>query len=845
MPYQRAQLAQQAYAGLSFALFKTDEGVCYGVGENYANQLGDGTQQNQVFSVVEIVISDSSPIKSLTIGAQRAVAINSNGFMYQWGQVENSFNIPRPSRIGTAISSRDPFILSAADPWSKNSFTSIAATESGKVYEWGVLKIYNQDGTMEKIFRQAPRLYFDFEEQIRQLITYQDTYYILTSSNFYTAGSNLHWKLGRGNWSDHVPIISEVAMPSMFFGAAAVLINSYSTIVYKNNTIYQKIHYEEEQNNRDAFIQVTSSSFTPTIIHDGHFYYASITTDGSGILLWGLISANNVGTRDADAAKYKSIYVPFVTGGNVTRIVGLSACRAYLAVISNTAEAYLLGKVTNFYGWSIRPNSRFILYGTSVSRIFVTNTFVIAQYLNSTWSIHNETMKYFFPNTIFDSNVKTVECGHDHCVFLTDIGSIYTYGKDVFGSKFVDMPQKMKLDFIVCDFGVSYDYTIVHSCEGDFYHWGKLESNVPFVPFSKLEQPPGDLDLLIVDPPFFVSNVTGKIYAWSSPLFIQYSHLTYGDKNPAVPDVCKKAIDCSKIASIAVGDRYVQMLLQNATLLYWHSACSFKTLDFPVQSISTADTFSIVVAMNDSVYQWDHANNTLTNIPLPDSTYVASMSASPSRTILVLKNRDYTILWIVLGSMGGLALLVLFFAFLFLIGYCIYYKTKQAQVYKMLLDDEMSLKDQSMFTFNQQLYEIDFDQLEDFSEIASGGSGSMVFRASWKNEPVAVKLFKASEFMDQNDIVDFEKELTITNSLKHASIVSFYGACLRLPRVGMVMVCDIVFYFTMFAGILLSWFNGPLFVAARWKDILEAKDYMAYSNCKGHSIFACEANYSS
>jgi len=90
--------------------------------------------------------------------------------------------------------------------------------------------------------------------------------------------------------------------------------------------------------------------------------------------------------------------------------------------------------------------------------------------------------------------------------------------------------------------------------------------------------------------------------------------------------------------------------------------------------------------------------------------------------------------------------------------------------------------------FSRELYEIQFDELEQLQEIGGAkSSAAIVFKAIWKKEQVAVKLFRTNYFSSAHEFEEFEHELKLLGVLKHPNIVSFYGACLKVPRVGIVL----------------------------------------------------------
>lgn len=113
----------------------------------------------------------------------------------------------------------------------------------------------------------------------------------------------------------------------------------------------------------------------------------------------------------------------------------------------------------------------------------------------------------------------------------------------------------------------------------------------------------------------------------------------------------------------------------------------------------------------------------------------------------------------------GIAGFLLIISCLFL---CIFsrYNVKKPRYLMIGLDDTTGINN---FEFSRDLYEIDFDDLQDLKELSVGkGSAAIVFKARWKNERVAVKLFRTSFFQNENDFAEFEHELKLISTLKHS-----------------------------------------------------------------------------
>lgn len=95
----------------------------------------------------------------------------------------------------------------------------------------------------------------------------------------------------------------------------------------------------------------------------------------------------------------------------------------------------------------------------------------------------------------------------------------------------------------------------------------------------------------------------------------------------------------------------------------------------------------------------------------------------------------------------------------------------------------------SIFNLDKSLFSINYDDLKDLKELdEQGGSGCLVFKATWKGEIVFVKLFKIVNRTDSKyDLEEFKREVQLMASMNHSSIVSFFGMFFAPPkRVGYV-----------------------------------------------------------
>lgn len=78
------------------------------------------------------------------------------------------------------------------------------------------------------------------------------------------------------------------------------------------------------------------------------------------------------------------------------------------------------------------------------------------------------------------------------------------------------------------------------------------------------------------------------------------------------------------------------------------------------------------------------------------------------------------------------------------------------------------------------MFEIPFDDLKDFDQIGTGGSGNLILKARWKQESVVVKLFAHRN-------KEFFTELEVLLTIKHSNIISFVGCMTKKPKLGVVL----------------------------------------------------------
>jgi len=104
-------------------------------------------------------------------------------------------------------------------------------------------------------------------------------------------------------------------------------------------------------------------------------------------------------------------------------------------------------------------------------------------------------------------------------------------------------------------------------------------------------------------------------------------------------------------------------------------------------------------------------------------------------------------------------------------------------------DGDIDANALASFKINREMFVIDFEKVQLISQIGSGGSDSVIYKAKWESLEVACKgLFVSlgvfySHFLlvyrtlttGQTDFQDFEREVALMSSLSHPNVIHFYG----------------------------------------------------------------------
>lgn len=169
-------------------------------------------------------------------------------------------------------------------------------------------------------------------------------------------------------------------------------------------------------------------------------------------------------------------------------------------------------------------------------------------------------------------------------------------------------------------------------------------------------------------------------------------------------------------------------------------------------------------------------------LTVPQNALVLQVVASTGNTyILYTIPSTFTLIVIIVSIVGGVLLLscvaVIVIGIVLL---SVYWKRKPKSFHfsaadelnsKLLIDDSES----PSLSIDHSLFEINFASLKNLKEIASG-AGSIIYKAQWNSDIVAIKLFKPAAFGDEKEYTRFANEIKMLASLRHYNVLNCFGA---------------------------------------------------------------------
>lgn len=111
---------------------------------------------------------------------------------------------------------------------------------------------------------------------------------------------------------------------------------------------------------------------------------------------------------------------------------------------------------------------------------------------------------------------------------------------------------------------------------------------------------------------------------------------------------------------------------------------------------------------------------------------------------------------------------------------------KEVEDFDIILEEHRVSRKRTSIKIDKSLFEIQRKDIKLVSKLGEGGSGNKVYLAEWKGHKVAYKSFK-NVGIEDGFFVEFEKEVKLFASLHHPSILLFFGACINLPDLGILL----------------------------------------------------------
>lgn len=286
------------------------------------------------------------------------------------------------------------------------------------------------------------------------------------------------------------------------------------------------------------------------------------------------------------------------------------------------------------------------------------------------------------------------------------------------------------------------------------------------------------------------------------------SLIMFTDGAASVHPICE-IVGCGNIADISYGETHGFITLNNGTVfgldfkfgVMCSGEANYNMKQLPWSNIQRAiagDSHSLFLFPNKTmlycVYQQRNPEiiwMNLQNISNYDNPQIRLAAAGDSTTMLFVAQpiaivQQFMPLWamvLIIAIFPTTAILLC--NFLLALYICISCKKKKKpNVLEVEFDNESSSVSSSLLEVRMSIPRLNFEDLTDLEQFAVGGSGNIIYRAKWRQEPAVFKEFKVSKKINR---MEFENEVQIMSMMKHANIVSFYGSIIGQEHVGIIM----------------------------------------------------------
>lgn len=132
---------KQLAGGNNHSLFAVNDGELWGVGNNTYGQLGNGTNENSLYTPTKVVFPEDTEIVDFSTVQNFSLAVDGEGQVWGWGdnyygQLGNGTTTPLNTRSPTPTKAVLPDGVKAVAV-STGFSHSLALTDTGEIYAWG------------------------------------------------------------------------------------------------------------------------------------------------------------------------------------------------------------------------------------------------------------------------------------------------------------------------------------------------------------------------------------------------------------------------------------------------------------------------------------------------------------------------------------------------------------------------------------------------------------------------------------------------------------------------------------------------------------------------------------
>ena len=344
--------------GYYHSLFLTETGKVYGVGYSEQGQVGYNSTATTANTVL-INYFDNEKVIKVAAGERHSAAITESGKLYMWGLNNNGQlglgdttqrNIPTlvdPAKFGN-----EKIVDVGLGGWSTNGHT-IALTETGKVYAWG-LNGYGQLGINNTTNQTNPVLIaqsrFNNEKVVKITVGAAHSGCITETGKLYMWGNNHLGYLGDGTTTQrNVPTL----IPQSAFNNEKVVALSlgrdYSGCLTETGKVYMWGRNTEGQLGDGT----TTDKSVPTLIPQSAFnndkvaalslgvYHSGCVTETGKVYMWGFNGSGQLG--DGTTAN-KSVPTLIYQNIGDKIIVGLHLGGDHTGAITKEGKLYTWGR---------------------------------------------------------------------------------------------------------------------------------------------------------------------------------------------------------------------------------------------------------------------------------------------------------------------------------------------------------------------------------------------------------------------------------------------------------------------------------------------------------------------